>query len=155
MTESPSLVPSLREIGGEHDGRTHKLALGEQVLGRDPEVSLRFEHPDVSRKHARIEVGPDGVFVNDLGSKNGVRVGGLAIDGKQRIRDGERIEIGNLVLQLDDAEGRVHDALRAAGEPTITRTRPPEPALQRPSLVLPMVAVVVFAALALALLWLG
>ena len=55
--------------------------------GRDLRSAPGVE--EISREHAAFTRRWDGVFVADLGSKNGVRVSGV-LAGKQRLRDGDR-----------------------------------------------------------------
>lgn len=59
-----------------------------------------------SKAHARLERESDGHWtVYDLGSTNGVRVGGVRIDGNRALADGDEIGIGEtrLLFQLDSA----------------------------------------------------
>jgi FHA domain len=50
--------------------------------------------------------GWEGVFVRDLGSKNGVKVAGEQIAGERRLRDGDRVNVGAVTLRVDDPEDR-------------------------------------------------
>jgi len=64
------------------------------LVGRAPSAELQIEDPQVSRLHARIEMRDDGVYVEDLSSRNGTRVDGANIQGSRRLRVDEEIEIG-------------------------------------------------------------
>ena len=44
------------------------------VVGRDPQCDITIDHPLVSRRHARISFGPTGWAVEDLDSRNGLRL---------------------------------------------------------------------------------
>src|SRR5262245_25202968 len=44
---------------------------GDNLIGRDPNATVRLDLPSVSRRHARIIVSSDDAVVEDLGSKNG------------------------------------------------------------------------------------
>jgi pSer/pThr/pTyr-binding forkhead associated (FHA) protein len=74
--------------------KTHRF--GRRVLvGRAPSADLRLDDPQVSRLHARIEMRDDGVYVEDLGSRNGTRVDGAKnVQGSRCLRVDEEIEIG-------------------------------------------------------------
>jgi ABC transport system ATP-binding/permease protein len=45
------------------------------LIGRDAGNDLVLRQPSVSARHARVLVGPDGVWIEDLGSRNGTFVG--------------------------------------------------------------------------------
>jgi transcriptional regulator with AAA-type ATPase domain len=74
------------------------------VVGRDPSAHIRLDNVSVSREHVRVEVG-DEVFVEELGSKNGTRVGGRALAKGERalVAPGTVLEVGDvlLVVQLE------------------------------------------------------
>ena len=73
--------------------KTHRF--GRRVLvGRVASADLRLDDPLVSRLHARIEMRDDGVYVEDLGSRNGTRVEGEPVAGSRRLERGEEITIG-------------------------------------------------------------
>lgn len=64
-------------VGGAAAGSVAELR-GEMSIGRDESCELRLPDPNVSRRHARLEAGPSGVRVRDLGSTNGTSVDGRA-----------------------------------------------------------------------------
>jgi pSer/pThr/pTyr-binding forkhead associated (FHA) protein len=82
-------------------------------IGRDPacELSLQGEAGDaVSRRHARIELGPQGATLSDTGSSNGTLLNDRRIDTAMPLRVGDRIQMGYtgatltvLALDLDPA----------------------------------------------------
>ena len=45
------------------------------LIGRAADNDLVLRQPSVSARHARVLVGPDGVWIEDLGSRNGTFVG--------------------------------------------------------------------------------
>ncbi len=66
---------------------------GSVIIGREAGSGLVVDHPSVSRKHARIDVGEDGALtITDLESANGTRVLG------RRLARGERTSLGFGVL---------------------------------------------------------
>jgi len=77
--------------------QAHDLEIpeGEFVIGRTPECQLALDDPRVSRKHAVLRAVPEGVIVEDLGSRNGLSVNGTKIEGKRLCVDGDRITIGS------------------------------------------------------------
>jgi pSer/pThr/pTyr-binding forkhead associated (FHA) protein len=73
--------------------------LGRRVLvGRAPTADIKVSDPRASRLHARIEVREDGVYVEDLGSRNGTQVNGEALDGSRRLAPNDEITIGNAAI---------------------------------------------------------
>ena len=61
----------------------------------------------VSKSHARLERERDGEWtIYDLGSTNGVKVGGAAINGNRALADGDEIVIGETRLVFQRAETR-------------------------------------------------
>src|SRR5262249_1679021 len=71
---------------------------GENVIGRDPAAAIWLDVAGVSRRHARIVVGPGGAVVEDLGSKNGTRVGSHSVEGKIALHDGDHIHVGPILI---------------------------------------------------------
>ena len=78
--------------------REFALAEGENVLGRDPGVSVFLDDANVSRRHARIVISGEGALIEDLQSKNGTFVRGARIDARSRISDGDKIRLGSVPL---------------------------------------------------------
>lgn len=153
MTSPRSMVPQLVESSGVHAGRVHPLPYGVHVVGRGSEVTVSLDHEDVSRRHAELDVGPDGVTVRDLGSKNGVRVDGTAVDGSCRVAHGQTIALGELMLTLSHPASQVANVLLRAGETTMTATAThDDPPQTRAGLLLPAIGVVVFGGLVAAML---
>lgn len=152
----------LVERSGEHRARVHELGLGRYVIGRGAGVDLALDHGDVSRRHAELEIRPDGARVRDLGSKNGVRVEGQAIPEQRwsAVDDGAWLRLGDLHLQLEHAGARVDRLLARSKELTIRRPVAAGPvaearAADAPSLLLPLLASAIFAVLVAALLLFG
>lgn len=78
--------------------RALAIAEGETILGRSDDCGIRIDSPGVSRHHARLAVGPDGVSIEDLGSKNGTLVGRTRVRQPVALRDGDRIRLGSARL---------------------------------------------------------
>jgi len=91
--------PLYRLIWGN---REIALVRGENVIGRAADSLLFIDHSSVSRRHARIKVGPSGAVLEDLGSKNGTLLHGKRITRPERLSDKDPIEIGpaSLVFRI-------------------------------------------------------
>lgn len=77
-----------------------------RTCGRDPGCDLVFEHPTLSRLHARLELAADGrVWVHDAGSSNGTFVN--RNDTWARIKTavlciGDRVRFGDVEVPLNE-----------------------------------------------------
>jgi hypothetical protein len=70
------------------------------VVGRSSECAIRLEDPTISRRHARLLVVQDTCSIEDLGSRNGVKVNNQPIKGPRRLRDGDVIMVGAVSFSL-------------------------------------------------------
>lgn len=80
------------------------IPVGELVIGRSASCGLTIDDPLVSRCHARLIVEADHVFIEDAGSRNGIRVNGRTITGRVEIGDGARFRVGTQELMLRRVE---------------------------------------------------
>jgi len=81
---------------GKHLGTRYRLSPGEVLeIGRSPELSLSLpDVPSVSRLHARLAHGEEAVTLEDLGSTNGTYINGRMVHGPERLRSGDRFQVG-------------------------------------------------------------
>jgi pSer/pThr/pTyr-binding forkhead associated (FHA) protein len=100
-------APTLALVDGVPPGPPLRLAAFDRryLIGRGETCDLRLVSDEISREHAAIVRRWDGVFVQDLGSKNGVVVNDHAI-GEVRVRDGDVVRIGPATLRLSDPADR-------------------------------------------------
>jgi SARP family transcriptional regulator, regulator of embCAB operon len=77
------------------DGQRHALAGMATRIGRSSDNDIVLSDVKVSRHHAAITVSGAAFVITDLGSVNGVRVGGQRIDPTAELSDGDRIRIGD------------------------------------------------------------
>ena len=68
------------------------------MIGRAASCQLSLDDPLVSRNHAVISVTEHGVTVEDLGSRNGVKVNGERVEGAYKVNHGDQILIGGQEL---------------------------------------------------------
>jgi predicted component of type VI protein secretion system len=78
-----------------------EVPIGQFVIGRSADCQLALDDPLVSRRHALLTVRTDSVTVEDLGSRNGVRVNDTKIDGRVEVAHGDRITIGSQEMALE------------------------------------------------------
>jgi DNA-binding winged helix-turn-helix (wHTH) protein len=83
------------------------LGPGENLLGRDRGADVVVDDPGISRRHARIVVEAGAATLEDLGSKNGTRLNGRAVERPTALSDGDRLEVGpvTLVFRSSPASG--------------------------------------------------
>jgi DNA-binding NtrC family response regulator len=87
-------------IGVDGALTTHPLTdTGSFSIGRDPNSDFVVNHASVSRRHALLHLDGE-LYVEDLGSANGVRLQGESILPGERVpvRLGEVIELGEVIV---------------------------------------------------------
>ena len=97
---SPGLV-QLRVVSGPGAGRTVRLMRGDHVVGRAPSSDVRLDDAGVSRAHAVVSVGPDGVKVRDLVPTNPSAIDGHSLGTDSvRLAPTTRWRVGSTTLML-------------------------------------------------------
>jgi DNA-binding winged helix-turn-helix (wHTH) protein len=76
------------------------LTEGENLIGRDPEATVRIDIGGVSRRHARIVIEGADVTLEDLGSKNGTYLRESRVHKPTRLAHGDEIRIGHKVARF-------------------------------------------------------
>jgi hypothetical protein len=115
--EAIGLDTGLARLFAFWEGGRASYALGPRGVvrvGRAAGCELQVDHPSVSRVHARL-IGGIVPTIRDLGSANGVRIGGVPIRVGEDVplAPGEVIELGDVVLVVK------------GGTPRREQTRPP------------------------------
>jgi len=90
----PILIAQDGPLKGQRWSLTHTL-----MVGRDPTCEINVQDRQVSRFHARITPTPEGVTIEDLGSKNGTNHNGTELTGPVILQDGDLLGIA-LAQQL-------------------------------------------------------
>lgn len=76
-------------------------------IGRLPELEVAIDDLSVSRLHAEVLLADDGWVVRDRGSSNGTILNGVRIGRTpQQIRQGDVIQVGNLVFKVEHIQVR-------------------------------------------------
>ncbi|MGC5025861.1 ATP-binding cassette domain-containing protein [Tsukamurella sp. DT100] len=81
------------------------VGTGQMTIGRTPDNDIAIGDMLVSRRHARLLTGPQGLVIEDLGSANGTQVNGRRIAGPTSLRDGDLVTVGNSDLIVE--QGRL------------------------------------------------
>jgi len=69
------------------------LVNNELIIGREESCDIVIPDRQVSRQHARIYPSNEGVFLEDLGSKNGTYLNSQRIVNPQQLHEGDEIRI--------------------------------------------------------------
>ena len=69
------------------------------VVGRGVASDIAIYDPTISRRHAELTAGPDGVEVKDLGSSNGTCINGSRVTGG-RLQLNDSVTFGKVVFRL-------------------------------------------------------
>ncbi|MBN1660480.1 MAG: winged helix-turn-helix domain-containing protein [Anaerolineae bacterium] len=91
-------------------GREHVLALDTVTIGRAVENDIVITSRRVSREHARIERQGRRRVLFDLGSTNGTFFNDERLMAPVELRNGDRIQIGDVVLTFHDPESTSLDS---------------------------------------------
>src|SRR5689334_21793147 len=119
-SQMPSIRPGwgrsyvLRFISGKYQGGEFPIVNDKPIIvGRSSDLDMVIVEDMVSRKHARIQMQQDQIWIEDLGSTNGTFVNGEKIK-RARLKEGDRVLIGTSILKLiaGDANGPPPNANR-------------------------------------------
>jgi len=128
---TPEGGPTLAVVGGLDTGRRIALPPGRALIGRDAACAVRLASSTVSSRHCAVEVDAVGVVsVEDLGSRNGTLVDGVALSGRRELTPGQLLQLGAVQLMMVADEQPDRPALLGAARTTGGNTsfnRPPRP----------------------------
>jgi len=118
---------AFRQLGDRHrvivwnGGLARSWALppeGEVTIGREAPADILIDSPTVSRRHARIHVGPP-VRIEDLESRNFTRVNGERLSGERPLAYGDVVALGDVIAVFEEdspgAPAQVEDDLPPEG----------------------------------------
>jgi len=94
------MIVKLIVVSGKSAGRSIAVKRSKFLIGRADECDIRPLSEEVSRRHCAIIVGPESVFVEDLGSRNGTFVNGERIAERTQVTDGDAVRVGSLELRV-------------------------------------------------------
>lgn len=102
--------------------RLRPVAADEEiVVGSAATSDWALPFPGVSRRHARIARTDRGVEIHDLGSKNGVVIGGERVD-RALVRPGETAVLGRATVVLEEVSSAEVELALATGKDTRSRS---------------------------------
>src|SRR5580698_3222997 len=99
----------LRFISGKYQGGEFPIVPEKQIIvGRSSDLDMVLVEDMVSRKHAKIAMQSDQIWIEDFGSTNGTFVNGEKIK-RARLKEGDRVLIGTSILKLIASEGQAEN----------------------------------------------
>lgn len=106
-------------------GEREILLVGNITIGRDPACHVTESDPLLSRRHAEIVAGVDGVTIRDLNSRNGLLVNGQK-RREQVLLPGDVVQMGHLQLRYVEDHVRGTEGVSTRGMRQ-RRQAPPTP----------------------------
>lgn len=88
LEEGPLLIGQTGPLKGERWALNKIL-----TIGRELTCEVVIPDRQVSRFHARLSPTPEGIVLEDLGSKNGLHCNGTPVVGKVTLQDGDTVQI--------------------------------------------------------------
>ena len=90
----------LRIVASDDGDRVGEEILvdGEVTIGREDECSITLSETTISRRHAKVELTPEGLKVTDLNSGNGVWSDGQRVE-ELVLTPGQRFQIGTTTFE--------------------------------------------------------
>lgn len=116
-----SVVPLARLAvrSGPGAGDEHVVDRPVVTIGKSAQCEVVLADDSVSARHARLEYGPSGWLITDLGSTNGTWLVGARLEPQiaTEVAPGARVRVGGVELELLESEGVDLEAARAAYVP--------------------------------------
>jgi diguanylate cyclase (GGDEF)-like protein len=106
-------------LEGPQRGALFPLQARTSLIGRDSDADLCFGDESVSRHHALLSMDSRGIYVEDLGSRNGTFLNERRVTGRTPIADGDHLRVGDTTVKFsmtDDLEERALTTLVALAE---------------------------------------
>ncbi|QDE67615.1 FHA domain-containing protein [Myxococcus xanthus] len=121
----------LRFMNGPREGERIELGDAKEViLGRDEkDADIILKDDLVSRKHAKVRRDWSGTHVEDLGSRNGIKVNKKRVNRRQ-LKDGDELEVGATRFLYVDPTEPAEEPVQLAAE--VKAPPPPSPRRPRP-----------------------
>lgn len=113
----------LRGVSGSTFGKTYAL-VGTMTIGRQQDCDISLPGDEISRHHARVQVLPDGVMVEDMGSANGTFINDKRVHSGV-LKPGEE-------LRLDTVRFLLMSPGMEPAKPTVQTPAPAVPAKSGP-----------------------
>jgi DNA-binding NtrC family response regulator len=104
---------ALRVTSGPSQGRQMEIDRSPLLIGTHGSCDLRLEDPTVSSRHAELAFRPGGYLLRDLGSRNGILLGGYRVE-QLYLSPGMSLTLGRSTIVVIDLDRRVEVPLSRA-----------------------------------------
>ncbi|MFH1468855.1 MAG: FHA domain-containing protein [Pseudomonadota bacterium] len=141
-----SNVPLLVGISGTASGQRHPVPPQGLRIGRQAGNEVVLDENGISRQHARLIFHNGALWVQDMGSRNGVFVNDARVQAHRQLSIGDRVRVGSSVFEvvLDEPSNDLSVSV-AAPRPPARRGFKPLPFVLAAVVVLALVAMVAWA----------
>ena len=105
---------ALLAVGGELNGTLFDLVGDEVSFGRSPDTTYPLEFSGVSRRHLKLEIAGEHIYIEDMGSRNGTYLNNKKVEGRAMLKKSDLIKIGSIALKFipqGDTERLAYDKL--------------------------------------------
>lgn len=93
----------LKVLSGKNAGKSFRLQLGENSIGRQQGNTVVLSSDQVSKRHCVLLISAEEIILRDLKSANGTYVNG-SLANEKRVYVGDRIGVGDFVLEVKKAQ---------------------------------------------------
>jgi len=113
--KTPGTEGQLTVVAGNDKGKSFDLTGRRLSIGRGIDNEIVLTDLAVSRQHLSIEYDGTHYYIRDLGSGNGTLVNDVEQREVYRLRDGDRVELGNTIFVVELPHLRGQPDLAQAG----------------------------------------
>ena len=96
--------PRIRITAGPQKGTAFAVAGRSLLMGRDSSNDMVLEGEDVAPFHAQLSCVGNAVWLTDLKSESGIKVGGTSVH-RRKLENGDAIAIGDVRMMFEGGDG--------------------------------------------------
>jgi len=95
----------------KYENREMEVGEGEYLLGRSKECQVKFLGESVSRRHAKLKIEGDNIYIEDIGSSNGTFVNGRLVRSITSVHPEDRIHLGKVVMIIKEKAEEIKEEI--------------------------------------------
>jgi pSer/pThr/pTyr-binding forkhead associated (FHA) protein len=108
----------LRGVSGPTFGKTYAV-VGSMTIGRNHDCDISIATDEISRHHAKLQVTPIGVMVEDLGSANGTFVNNQRVHGSAMMKSNDELRLDTIRFLLVSPTAEAQSHAQAAAQTVV------------------------------------